>query len=373
MAARPARILRGNIHRPDNRRVLRDELTRGAVSKPYGGGLCGWVEYGGNYVFGVYPEMLVYHHADGTWQESGGLSSALVEMPPMDNSARVGPFSCSMTRDEYMSMVRRACEWIAAGDIYQVNLSRRMRAVVAGGSLFPLYRELRECSPSPMGAWLSLDGREVLCSSPELFLRFTGDRVESRPIKGTRPRFDDPDADARSAAELKDSAKETAELIMITDLLRNDLGRVCEYGEVRVNELLRLESLGQVHHLVSTVSGRLRGDMDAVESLACCFPGGSVTGAPKIRAMQIIENLESVPRGLYCGAIGWFGFGGDACFNIAIRTLMREGGELSYHVGAGIVADSDPEKEYEETMHKAEGIRRALERWQRGTFAPRKI
>jgi aminodeoxychorismate synthase component I len=365
LAARPTRVLTGNIHHQDDRRALREELACGARECPDGGGLCGWVEYDGNYVFGVYPEMLVYHHADGTWHEAGGLSSALAETPPDEGAAQVGPFSGSMTRAEYLSAVRRAREWIAAGDIYQVNLSHRMRAGVSGGSLFPLYGELRDCSPSPMGAWLSLAGREVLCSSPELFLRVTGDRVETRPIKGTRPRFADPVADARSAAELKNSAKETAELVMITDLLRNDLGRVCGYGSVRVDDLLSLETLGQVHHLVSTVSGRLREDMDAVEALAACFPGGSITGAPKIRAMQIIGELESVPRGLYCGAIGWFGFGGGSCFNIAIRTLVREGGELSYHVGAGIVADSDPDMEYEETLHKAEGIRQAVENWQK--------
>jgi para-aminobenzoate synthetase component I len=211
-----------------------------------------------------------------------------------------------------------------------------------------------------MAAWLSLDGREVLCSSPETFLKISGRGIETRPIKGTRPRFEDPDEDLRSAYELQTNAKEIAELVMITDLLRNDLGRVCEFGSVTVTEMLRLETLAQVHHLVSTVTGTLRSDVNAVEALAACFPGGSITGAPKKRAMEIIRELESGPRGIYCGALGWLGYNGESSFNIAIRTLVRAGERLTYQVGAGIVADSDPEKEHEETLHKAAGLRLAL-------------
>ncbi len=365
IAARPTHIITGSIHCQTGRDIIRQELAREPRENPQGGGLCGWVDYDGNYTFGVYPETLIYHHAHDIWHESGKLSSSLANAQAIKNPAQVGRFSHSMTRKAYLSAVRRAQEWIAAGDIYQVNLSYRMRADVSGGSLFPLYQKLRGSSPSPMCAWLSLGDREILCSSPELFLRVTGDRVETRPIKGTRPRFDNPGADTRSAEDLRSSTKEAAELVMITDLLRNDLGQVCRYGSVRVEDLLRLETFEHVHHLVSTVSGRLSKDMDSVDVLAACFPGGSVTGAPKIRAMQIIHELETIPRGLYCGAMGWLGFGGDACFNIAIRTLVRECGHLSYHIGAGIVADSDPAKEYEETLHKAAGIRRALENWRK--------
>jgi aminodeoxychorismate synthase component I len=267
-----------------------------------------------------------------------------------------------MARAAFIAKVRRAKEWIASGDVYQVNLSLGFEAEVCGGSLFPLYQVLREASPAPMAAWLSLDGREVLSSSPETFLKFSGRAVETRPIKGTRPRFADADEDTRSAYELQTSAKEIAELVMITDLLRNDLGRVCEFGSVEVADLLRLESLAQVHHLVSTVKGVLRPETDAIEALAACFPGGSITGAPKIRAMEIIRELEGRPRGLYCGAIGWFGNNGESSFNIAIRTLVREEKRLVYQTGAGIVADSDPEHEYEETLHKAAGIRVAVAR-----------
>jgi len=212
-----------------------------------------------------------------------------------------------------------------------------------------------------MAAYLQHGQREILSSSPETFLRMHGRSIETRPIKGTRPRFADPELDSRSAYELQTSEKEIAELVMITDLERNDLGRVCEFGSVKVTEMLKHERLEQVHHLASTVTGQLREDADQLDVLQACFPGGSITGAPKKRAMEVIAELETVPRGLYTGAIGYLGFNGESQFNIAIRTLDREDLRLTYGVGAGIVADSDPEMEYEETLQKAEGIRLALE------------
>jgi anthranilate/para-aminobenzoate synthase component I len=276
-----------------------------------------------------------------------------------------------MDRVDFMRAVERAKEWIAAGDIYQVNLAQAFGARVSGeGSLFGLYETLREATPAPMAAWISLAGREVLSSSPELFLKISGRGIETRPIKGTRPRFRDSDDDRRSAVELQTSPKEISELVMITDLLRNDLGQVCDFGTVEVSRMLELESLAQVHHLVSTVKGSLRPDLDALGALAACFPGGSITGAPKKRAMEIIRELEPVPRGIYCGALGWLGFNGESEFNIAIRTLVREGECLSYHVGAGIVADSVPAEEYVETLHKAEGIRLGVERFREGRRIP---
>ena len=362
IAADPAAVIRGSIHDAADRARLRETLGAApTTSADLGfpdGGLCGWIDYEGEFVFGDYREMLVFSHADGTWWESGGLSERLA--PAGDEPFAISGFTPWAGRDEFVSHVRRAKDWIAAGDIYQVNLSQGFEAEVSGGPLFPLYQLLRDVSPAPMAAWLSLDGREVLSSSPETFLRFSGRAVETRPIKGTRPRFADPDEDTRSAYELQTSAKEIAELVMITDLLRNDLGRVCGFGSVEVADLLRLESLAQVHHLVSTVRGVLRPETDTIDALATCFPGGSITGAPKIRAMEIIHQLEGRPRGLYCGAVGWFGRNGESSFNIAIRTLVREGGRLIYQTGAGIVADSDPDKEYEETLHKAAGIRMAL-------------
>lgn len=365
IAARPARMLRGSIQSHADRATLRDALTHDHPAPadtgfPLGG-LCGWVDYEGGFVFGEFPEMLVFSHADHTWQETGRLSESLRETT--DHPAQIGGFRARTTREVFLRGVERIKEWIAAGDIYQVNLSQAFEAQVSGGSLFGLYEALRDASPAPMAAWLSLDGKEVLSSSPETFLKISGRGIETRPIKGTRPRFPDPDEDRRSAYELQTSPKEIAELVMITDLLRNDLGQVCEFGSVEVTEMLQLETLAQVHHLVSTVTGTLRPQTDAIEALTACFPGGSITGAPKKRAMEIIRELETEPRGIYCGAIGWLGFNGESSFNIAIRTLIRDGDKLIYQVGAGIVADSDPQHEYEETLHKAAGIRLAVERW----------
>jgi len=368
IAARPRRILRGSIHEAHDRTILRAALA--AVRAPAGdhgfplGGLCGWVDYEGAFVFGEFPEMLVFCHADQSWRETGDLSECLRRTA--DEPAKIGPFTPATGRGEFLRCVRRIKEWIAAGDIYQVNLSQAFEAEVSGGTLFALYEALRDASPAPMAAWLSLDGREILSSSPETFLKISGRCIETRPIKGTRPRFRDPDEDRRSAYELQTSAKEIAELVMITDLLRNDLGQVCEFGSVEVSEMLRLESLAQVHHLVSTVTGTLCPETDAIEALAACFPGGSITGAPKKRAMEIIRELERKPRGIYCGAVGWLGYNGESSFNIAIRTLIRDGGSLVYQVGAGIVADSDPRREFEETLHKAAGIRLAVERVKTG-------
>ena len=364
ISARPERILKGSIFSPDDRETLRAALAAG--SKLAGdrgfplGGLCGWVDYEGDFIFGDFREMLIYCHIDHTWWETGRLSECLRET---DNTpSEISDFTAATSRENFTASVRRVKDWIAAGDIYQVNLSQSFEARVSGGSLFGLYETLREASPAPMAAYLSLDGREVLSSSPETFLKISGRGIETCPIKGTRPRFSDPGEDRRSAYELQTSAKEIAELVMITDLLRNDLGQVCEFGSVAVAEMLQLETLAQVHHLVSTVTGTLRPEIDTPAALAACFPGGSITGAPKMRAMEIIRQLENSPRGIYCGAIGWLGFNGESSLNIAIRTLVRSGDRLVYQVGAGIVADSDPEKEYEETLHKAAGIRLAVER-----------
>lgn len=368
IAAQPVRVLKGNCFCPEDITMLREALSAGPQpAEDQGfpmGGLCGWVSYEGDFVFGEYPEMLVFSHSDQTWWEKGQLSLAVRAVESKGAaSAQIGPFAARSSRDRFIQGVNRIKEWIAAGHIYQANLSQAFEAEVQG-ELFGLYELLREASPAPMAAYLDLDGREVLCSSPETFLKMSGRGIETRPIKGTRPRFFDPDEDRRSAYELQTSAKEISELVMITDLLRNDLGQVCDFGSVEVSEMLRLETLAQVHHLVSTVTGTLRQDVDALEALVACFPGGSITGAPKKRAMEIISELEGAPRGIYCGAIGWLGYNGESAFNIAIRTLIREGNKVVYQVGAGIVADSDPEKEYEETLHKAAGIRLAIERWE---------
>ena len=366
IAARPRELLTGSIHAAADREKLHAALARGARTPAPDrgfplGGLCGWIGYNGDFTFGDFPEMLVHDPRSGRWHQVGELAAEI--RPAKHPRPEIGPFQPLMARETFLAAVRRIHDWIAAGDIYQVNLTQAFRAPVRGPGLFGLYESLREVSPAPLAAYLSLGGKEILSSSPETFLRLSGRGIETRPIKGTRPRFDNPDEDRRSAYELQTSPKEIAELVMITDLLRNDLGQVCEFGSVEVAEMLQLESLGQVHHLVSTVTGRLVENLGHPDALAACFPGGSITGAPKKRAMEIIAELENVPRGIYCGALGYFGYHGESQFNIAIRTLVRDGGELSYHVGAGIVADSDPEKEFEETLHKAAGIRLAVERW----------
>ena len=367
IAARPVEIVRGMIGDEKDVGRLRDTLASFRMHHPSlgfpMGGACGWVDYEGMYCFGIYPEMLVYQHDCKQWWQTGDLADSIVSGVCVDKKLSIGSFQASMTQEEYECGVRCIHDYIAAGDIYQVNLTQRFRADCGGGSLFPLYEKLRVDSPAPLAAWMQLGEREVLSSSPETFLRMSGRYVETRPIKGTRPRGDDEDSDRVAADSLLGSEKENAELVMITDLERNDLGQVCDFGTVRVAEMLTLEKLEQVYHLVSTVTGTLREGVDHLQALAACFPGGSITGAPKKRAMEIIAELETVPRGLYTGAIGYIGFNGESQFNIPIRTLVKEAGQLEYHVGAGIVIDSDPAAEYQETLDKAKGIRLALDRF----------
>ncbi|MBK1835467.1 aminodeoxychorismate synthase component I [Roseibacillus ishigakijimensis] len=322
----------------------------------------GTVDYDGRFWFGLYRHLLLYSHLHGDWFEVGGerlsrqFDPAAGEIPV----AELGTWRSNFTREQFEAAVARAQDYIAAGDIYQVNLAQQFTAPLRKGRLLSYYEKLRSRSPAPMAAYLDTGEREILSSSPELFLRLSGNRIETRPIKGTRPRFADPARDLRSSHELRTSEKEMAELLMITDLLRNDLGQLSEFGSVRVEALAQLESLAQVHHLVSTVSATLRPNIDHLQALASCSPGGSITGAPKKRACEIIAELEPSPRGLYTGSIGYFGLNGESQFSIAIRTLVGEKGLAHYHVGAGIVADSVPSAEYEETLHKAEGLRLAL-------------
>lgn len=275
------------------------------------------------------------------------------------------PLTSSFDRESYLDAVRRVLEYIAAGDVFQVNLSQRFRA---RGVFDPLdvFLRLRELSPAPFAALLRWDGLAVVSASPEWFYQTRGDRIVTRPIKGTRPRGETPEEDARLAAELAASAKDRAELTMIVDLERNDLGRVCRYGSVMVRDALTVESFAQVHHLVATVEGRLRADVGPVDVVRAMFPGGSITGAPKIRAMEIIDELEPNRRSLYTGSIGYLSRGGTSAFNIAIRTILIEEDRASYQVGGGIVADSDPEAEFEETLAKGRALRVVLEelgRW----------
>lgn len=266
-----------------------------------------------------------------------------------------------ITPDEYRARVERVLAHIRAGDTYQVNLAQRfttrLRAPVEEA-----HRRIRAESPASFGALIKHGDRAIASVSPELFLVREGRRVVTRPIKGTRPRGADAREDAALRAELEASDKERAELVMIVDLLRNDLGRLAEAGSVRVPEPRVIEALPTVFHAIATVTAELDDRVDAASLVAATMPGGSVTGAPKIRAMQIIEAIEDVRRGPYCGSAGWIGYGGDLRLNILIRTLVAVGDEASFHVGGGIVADSDPEAERLETLAKARAIVTALGR-----------
>ena len=272
------------------------------------------------------------------------------------------PPEAIVTRPAYLDAVARGLEYIRAGDIFQVNLSQRFDAFGRPDPL-DLYLRLRSRSPAPFASFLAWDDLAVVGASPEWFYRTEADRIVTRPIKGTRPRGSTAAEDAANVAELLASAKDRAELAMIVDLERNDLGRVCRYGSVRVTEAMTAESYAQVHHLVATVEGRLRPGTGPIDVVRAAFPGGSITGAPKIRAMEIIDELEPTRRGLYTGSVGYFGRGGASEFNIAIRTLLVEGDRVSYQVGGGIVADSTPEAEFDETLHKGRGLRDVVSGW----------
>lgn len=292
----------------------------------------------------------------GWWRER---LEAPIPDPPTPPTRSPGPVRSSLPGAFYTAAVRHAQALIHTGDIYQVNLAQRFDAPV-NAPPWELFENLASVSPAPFAAFLDCGPFALVSSSPESFLRLSGSHVTTRPIKGTRPRGDTPESDARLAAELQASEKERSELVMITDLLRNDLGRVAEFGSVRVPDLLRLESFAQVHHLVSTIEARLRPGLTHLDTLAACFPGGSITGAPKLRAMQIIDQLEPVARGPYCGCIGYLGFNRESQFNIAIRTAVVRNRHAWFHAGAGIVADSVPEAELLETHAKARGLFTAL-------------
>ncbi|MDO8445742.1 MAG: aminodeoxychorismate synthase, component I [Deltaproteobacteria bacterium] len=269
-------------------------------------------------------------------------------------------YKSNFTKEDYIKAVHKAKEFIAAGDIYQVNLSQRFSTEI-DISPYDLYLRLREASPAPFSAYLDFGKAALLSSSPERFLKVDGGYIETRPIKGTRPRGKTSEEDEMLKKELGQSEKDRAEHIMIVDLERNDLGRVCKYGTVMVEENMTVESFAQVHHMVSTVTGELKEGVSLMDIIKATFPGGSITGAPKVRAMEIIEELEPAKRGVYTGSIGYIGFNGKMDLNIAIRTMVVKDGKANFSVGGGIVADSDPEAEYQETLDKAKGMMEALQ------------
>lgn len=289
---------------------------------------------------------------------------ALFSAPPPERARQpfrvVTPVASNLTRERYGEAFRRIKDYIRNGDCYQVNLAQRFAAGAAGDPWLA-YQALRVINPAPFSAYLSTPYAQILSASPERFLRVEEGRVETKPIKGTRPRAGHPRLDAELAEELRASEKDRAENVMIVDLLRNDLSKSCRPGSVKVPRLFEVESFATVHHLVSTVTGVLRPDCDALDLLRGCFPGGSITGAPKLRAMQIIEELEPHRRGVYCGAIGYIGFDGGMDLNIAIRTLVFSHGTIRFWAGGGIVADSTLENEYQETFDKAAAMLRLLQ------------
>lgn len=348
LAAAPTMVLEGNIQQ-DWAQVEQHLQTHAGSS----GALIGYISYDGVYALGHYPVVHTYLHAEQRWVEP---LPRLSEVEKPTSSVQLS-FQPQLNAAEFILMVERAKDYIAAGDIYQVNLSYPWAAQwPESASTLALYERLRLVSAAPYAAYMDLAGKRILSSSPECFLHMQGRDVFTRPIKGTRPRQAEPALDKASAAELYASSKERAELLMITDLERNDLGQVCEYGSVQVRELWKVEHYAQVHHLISTISGTLREGVSHAAAFRAMFPGGSITGAPKQRASAIIAELEQHPRGVYTGAMGYFGYDGSSGFNIAIRTAIQSEGHIQFHVGSGIVADSDPATEHIETLHKAAGL-----------------
>ncbi len=271
----------------------------------------------------------------------------------------------NMSQEAYEAIVRRAKEYIAAGDIYQVVLSRRFEAEVSVDA-FTVYRALRHVNPSPYMFFIRMGERSIVGASPEMLVRVEGRHAVTHPIAGTRRRGATDEEDARLAEELKRNEKERAEHVMLVDLGRNDIGRVCDYGTVRVPTFMALEKYSHVMHMVSVVEGQLADGRDRLDALVSCFPAGTVSGAPKVRAMQIINELEQSPRGLYAGAVGYLDFAGNLDFCIAIRSILLEHGRAYIQSGGGIVADSNPTAEFEETRDKARAMIRALELAQAG-------
>ncbi|WP_256822695.1 MULTISPECIES: aminodeoxychorismate synthase component I [unclassified Pseudomonas] len=377
---------------------LRENLTQlgeaalpAGYELPFAGGLIGYLSYDfGRHLehlphhavddlhlpdarFGLYAWALVSDHQAQTSQLvfhptlADGERQRLIKLfsqPAAEIAANFklhGPMAPDISAQTYAQAIARIHDYIRAGDCYQVNFTQRFRAACSGDP-WAAYCALREACPTPFSGFQSLpDDGAVLSLSPERFVRISQRQVETRPIKGTRPRGLTPEEDAANAAELLASPKDRAENLMIVDLLRNDLGRTCRTGSVKVPELFSLESYPNVHHLVSSVTGELADDKDALDLIAGSFPGGSITGAPKIRAMQIIDELEPTRRGLYCGSLVYLDVRGEMDSSIAIRSLLVKDGQVCCWGGGGIVADSQWQAEYQESLTKVRVLLQTLE------------
>ena len=287
-----------------------------------------------------------------------------VVSPAVRNDVGEGVTS-DFSRNAYLSAVERIVEYIYAGDVFQVNLSQRLMMPATANSA-ELYERLRECNAATFAGYLDMGDFQIASASPERFLQVSQGKVETRPIKGTRPRTARPEADLFAGDELSTSEKDRSENVMIVDLLRNDLSRVCDPNSVRVTQLCGLETYAYVQHLVSVIEGRLRPSQSPIDLLRAAMPGGSITGAPKVRAMEIIAELEPTARGAYCGSLAYIGFDGAMDSNLLIRTITAGGGWWQVPAGGGIVAASDPRREYEETWHKAHGMLEAMRQVSRG-------
>ncbi|MDR2195447.1 MAG: aminodeoxychorismate synthase component I [Gallionellaceae bacterium] len=347
------------------------DLARGAMALPQGA-----AQAMPDMAIGIYDWAIVIDHQARqshlvSRQRNAGTARRLPDILQRLQGACAAPAAVfrvtspavsNLNRERYAAAFARVQDYLRAGDCYQVNLAQRFSADVTGDAS-SAYLELRRLNPAPYSALLNIPQGQILCVSPERFLRVRDGHVETRPIKGTRPRGSDAVQDEQLAEELRRHPKDRAENLMIVDLLRNDLSKNCATGSVRVSQLFDVESYSNVHHLVSTVEGRLAEGRDALHLLRDCFPGGSVTGAPKRRAMQIIDELEPDRRGVYCGAIGYAGFDGNMDSNIAIRTLARTQDKIHCWAGGGLVADSVMEAEYQETLDKAAGMLAWLRRY----------
>lgn len=265
----------------------------------------------------------------------------------------------NFTKKEFEESVQKVKDYIRSGDIYQANLTQRFSTKTTLSS-YELYRDLRKISPAPFGAYLNFDDFNILSNSPERFIKCIDRKIETRPIKGTRPRGKNKEEDLKLQEELRNSEKDRAELLMIVDLERNDIGKISKIGSVKVPELFVIEPYANVNHLVATVTGELEDDKDAIDIIKATFPGGSITGAPKIRSMEIIDELEPTQRNVYTGSIGYIGFDGDMDLNIAIRTIIKKDDDVYFQVGGGMTWGSNPSEEYQETLDKAGSIMKAL-------------
>ncbi len=324
------------------------------------GAWVGYVSYEGDFHFTHFPSPEL-------------IEGSLLLPEPLHPASGPGcetRWATDVSREDYKTMVRRAQDYIRAGDIYQVNLCRTFKRREEDFDVMEFFRGLWQITEAPMAACLVSRETGIISASPELFLRIEGRQILTSPIKGTRPRDPDPMRDRQNAFELSTHEKEIAELVMITDLERNDLGAICEFGSVRVPRLVQCRTFSHVHHLVSDVEGTLREGISPVRAVQSCLPGGSITGAPKHRAMEIIRELEAGPRGPYTGVIGYFGDDGTAQFSIAIRTAVYQNGYLSFGVGSGITAGSDPDGEFEETRQKASCLLQAYDAYHARRGAP---